>query len=72
MKKVLAILLALSMILGLAACGQNSNTTTTAAPAQSTQAPAQTTQAPANTAADKYPEKAVKIINDYRKKEAAQ
>ena len=74
MKKLLALFLALAMVLSLAACGGGNNTTTkapdvatTKAPEQqTTQAPApETTKAPENTAADKYPEKAVKIIIPY-------
>ncbi len=61
MKKALSVILALAMILSLAACGSSAETTP--APAQSTAAPAKTTAAPS--VADKYPEKAVKIIIPY-------
>ena len=53
MKKLLAVLLSLAMILALAACGDNTNTTTTAAPAENTTA-AQTTQAQTQSAGTDY------------------
>jgi tripartite-type tricarboxylate transporter receptor subunit TctC len=57
MKKLIALLLAVVMVLGLAACGSANDATT-----QAQDNPATTTQAPQNNAADKYPEKAVRII----------
>ena len=57
MKKLIALLLAVVMVLGLAACGSANDATT-----QAQDNPATTTQAPQNNAADKYPEKAVRVI----------
>ena len=70
MKKLLAVILSLAMVLSLAACGGEPAKTTeapkqsTAAPAQSTAAPAQSTAAPETTTAPKadWPKGPIEII----------
>ena len=70
MKKLLAVILSLAMVLSLAACGGEPAKTTeapkqsTAAPAQSTAAPAQSTAAPETTAAPRadWPKGPIEII----------
>ena len=66
MKKVLALLLSLGMVLALAACGSEP-AATTAAPAATTAAPAATTAAPAATTAAPAATTAAPAATDYSK-----
>jgi len=69
MKKIVSAMLAMAMVFALTACGGGATSTPAAAdPAPSTSTPATPApapSAPAESAADKYPEKAVKIIIPY-------
>ncbi len=65
MKKLISAMLAMAMCFSLAACGAKEEPAPAPAPAPEASQPAEPAPAPAESAADKYPEKAVKIIIPY-------
>ena len=64
MKKIVAILLALSMVLAMAACGSQAPAATTEAPKTDAPASAEATEAPAETEAPENLTETQKIIRE--------